>query len=48
MLPKLVPYIIAYLEIVRQLIVPNAKHFSNQCKQAFMTGTLDFGDFTIV
>lgn len=46
MLPKLVPDIIAYLEIVRQLSVSNAKHFADMRKQAFLPGTPIFGDFT--
>lgn len=47
-LPKLVPDRIAYLEIVRQLSVLNAKHFGGAHKQAFLLRTLHFGDFTIV
>lgn len=43
MLPKLVPDRIAYLEIVS-----NSKHFAAMRKQAFLPGTLSFGDFTIV
>lgn len=48
MLPKLVPDEIAYLEIVRQLSVSNAKHFADMHKKAFLPKTLSFGDFTIV
>lgn len=48
MLPKLVPDKIAYLEIVSQLSLSNAKHFVDMRKQAFLPGTLIFGDFTIV
>lgn len=48
MLLKLVPDKIAYLEIVRQLSVSNAKHFADMRKQAFLPRTLSCGDFTIV
>lgn len=48
MLPTLVPNRIPYLEIVRQLIMSNAKHLIGAHKQVFMPGTLHFRDFTIV
>lgn len=48
MLPKFVPDTIAYLEIVRQLSMSNAKHLGGAHKQVFMPSTLHFRDFTIV
>lgn len=48
MLPKPAPDKIAFLEIVGQLSVSNAKHFKGAHKQAFLPGTLQFLDFIIV
>lgn len=48
MLLKPAPDIIAFLEIVRQLRVSNAKHFKGAHKQAFLPGTLHFLDFKII
>lgn len=48
MLQNCVPNQKTYLEIVRQLSVSNANNFGDLRKQAFLSGTLSFGDFTII